>query len=245
MNPLMKKLLSVLLLLLLATACASTVVPPPKTAEHYLQEGEANFEKGRYEDAIANWEKVRDSYFSPELNILSELKIAEAYFLSERYVEAATAYEDFLKQHPDHPRTADVLFQLGLSYFHQMLAPDRDQTATRNALSTFTDLQKRFPDFSRAEELTTKIAQCSRRRAIASARSWPKIRTTRKKTRPISCSGMPISCSNSGNGRRMPSTPCFAITPPAPMYCKRKNWWKKTTDSTLHHPPSRPLTPAP
>lgn len=161
----MKKLLSALLLLLLATACASTVVPPPKTAEHYLEEGEANFEKGRYEDAIANWEKVRDSYFSPELNILSELKIAEAYFLSERYVEAATAYEDFLKQHPDHPRTADVLFQLGLSYFHQMLAPDRDQTATRNALSTFNDLQKRFPDFSRAEELATKIAQCRQRLA--------------------------------------------------------------------------------
>ncbi len=158
----MKRLLSALLLLLLTSACASTA-PPTKNAEYYLEEGEAHLEKGRYEDAIASWEKVRDSYFSPELNILAELKIAESYFLSERYVEAATAYEDFLKQHPDHSRTANVLFQLGLSYFHQMLSPDRDQTATRNALSTFSDLQKRFPDFPQAKELADKIAQCRER----------------------------------------------------------------------------------
>ncbi len=161
----MKNLFSALVLLLLASACSSTVVPPPKTADYYLQEGEAFFEEERYDDAIANWEKVRDSYYSPELNILAEMKIAEAYFLSERYVEAATAYEDFLKRHPEHPRTAEIMFQLGLSYYHQMLSPDRDQTTTLNALSTFTDLQKRFPDYPRAHELQEKIAQCQSRLA--------------------------------------------------------------------------------
>ncbi len=156
----MKNLLAVFVVLFLTTACVSTVVPPPKTAENYLQEGEAFFEKGRYDDAIGNWEKVRDSYYSPELNILAEMKIAEAYFSSGRYVEAATAYEDFIKQHPDHPRTAEILYQLGLSYFEQILTPDRDQTTTRNALATFNDMLKRYPDFPRQSELKEKIAQC-------------------------------------------------------------------------------------
>jgi outer membrane protein assembly factor BamD len=161
----MKNLLVVLALLLLATACASTPPPPPKTAENYLQQGEIALEKGLYDEAISNWEKARDSFYSPELNALAEMKIAEAYFLSERYVEAATAYEDFLKQHPDNPRTADIMYQLGLCYFNQMLTPDRDQTTTRNALSVFTDLQKRFPDTPRLPELTEKIAQCRDRLA--------------------------------------------------------------------------------
>ncbi|OHB33800.1 MAG: hypothetical protein A2X84_06040 [Desulfuromonadaceae bacterium GWC2_58_13] len=161
----MKKLFAAFVVLLLATACSSTVVPPPKTADYYLQEGETFFDQGRYDDAIANWEKVRDSYYSPELNILAEMKIAEAYFLSGRYVEAATAYEDFLKQHPENPRTSEILFQLGLSYFNQILSPDRDQTTTRNALATFTDLQNRFPDFPRQYELKEKIAQCRDRLA--------------------------------------------------------------------------------
>jgi len=161
----MKKLLVPLAVLLLATACSPTVVPPPKTADYYLQEGETYFDKGRYDDAIANWEKVRDSYYSPELNILAEMKIAEAYYLSGRYVEAATAYEDFLKQHPDHPRTSEILYQLGMSYFNQMLSADRDQTETHNALSTFQDLLKRFPDSSRKAEVQAKIVQCEDRLA--------------------------------------------------------------------------------
>ena len=110
--------------------------------------------------AIASWEKVRDSYYSPELNVLAELKIAEAHFLAENYVESAAAYEDFLKQHPEHERTPQVLYQLGMSYYHQILSADRDQTATRNAMVTFESLLKRFPDDSKKEEAQVLIARC-------------------------------------------------------------------------------------
>lgn len=141
-------------------ACAQTVVPPPRTADFYLQEGEGFYDKGLYEDAIASWEKVRDSYYSPELNVLAELKIAEAHFLAENYVESAAAYENFLKQHPEHERTPQVLYQLGMSYYHQILSADRDQTATRNAMVTFESLLKRFPADSKKEEVQVLIARC-------------------------------------------------------------------------------------
>lgn len=161
----MKKLLFSACVLLLAAACTSTVVPPPRTADYYLQEGEGFFDKGLYEEAIASWEKVRDTYFSPELNILAETKIAEAHFLAGNYVEAAAAYEDFLKQHPDHERTAQILYQLGMSYYNQMLSADRDQTATRNALVTFEALLKRFPADPKNEEVGVLAARCRDRLA--------------------------------------------------------------------------------
>jgi len=151
----------ILLSLLLLAACASnTVVPPAKTAGAYFQEGEEFFEKGLYRDAIASWEKVRDSYFSPELNALAELKIAEAHFLGEEYTEAAVAYEAFLTSHPDHPRVPDVLYQVGLCYTYQILASDQDQTATVSALNAFKTMQERFPQDRRMEEVQIYIDRC-------------------------------------------------------------------------------------
>lgn len=150
-----------LLSLVLLAACASKpTVPPVKNAGVYFQEGEELFEKGLYRDAIASWEKVRDSYFSPELNTLAELKIAEAHFLGEEYIEAAVAYEAFLKNHPDHPRVRDVLYQLGLSYTYQMLSSDQDQSATHYALNAFTTLQQRFPQDPRKGEVQVYIDRC-------------------------------------------------------------------------------------
>ncbi|RLB61383.1 MAG: hypothetical protein DRH08_14015, partial [Deltaproteobacteria bacterium] len=150
-----------LLSLFLLAACApSTVVPPAKNAGVYFQEGEEFFEKGQYTDAIASWEKVRDSYYSPELNILAELKIAEAHYLAEEYIEASVAYEAFLQNHPDHPRVPDVLYQVGLSYTFQMLKYDQDQTATRYSLNAFRTLQERFPQDRRKEEVQIYIDRC-------------------------------------------------------------------------------------
>jgi outer membrane protein assembly factor BamD len=151
---------SLLSLLLIAACAPSTVVPPTKNAGVYFQEGESFFEKGLYKDAIASWEKVRDSYFSPELNTLAELKIAEAHFLGEEYIEAAIAYEAFLKSHPDHARVPDVLYQLGLSYMFQVLKPDQDQTATRYAYNAFRTLKERFPKDRRNEETQIYIDRC-------------------------------------------------------------------------------------
>ena len=153
-------------LLLTFSACApQTVVPPGKQASVYFQEGEKFFEQKLYQDAIASWEKARDSYYSPELNTLAELKIAESYFLDEKYLEAAVAYEAFLKNHPDHPKVPDVLFQLGLSYLRQMNAKDQDQTVTRQALAAFETRLQRFPEKSgrpdpQIQEVKVYIDRC-------------------------------------------------------------------------------------
>lgn len=154
-RPLFLLLLSTLLL----SACAE-VVPPPRTAEHFLNEGDSFFSEERYEDAIASWQKVRDNFYSPETNIQAEFKIAEAHFLAEHYPEAAAAYDAFLKAHPDYPQAPLVLYRLGLSYYRQMLAPDRDQTLTRNALATFDTLLKRFPDLKERAEVEALMATC-------------------------------------------------------------------------------------
>ncbi len=159
-----KYLLPVLLCLLLA-ACGGTKINQQNSAEKYFQDGERHFESGRYEDAISSWEKVRDTFYSPELSMLAELKIAETYYVSERYVEAATAFADFMKQHPNDFRAATVLYRLGLSYYKQILSADRDQTNTENALQTFEELLRRFPNDPQAQETGYLVQRCKTRLA--------------------------------------------------------------------------------
>lgn len=154
----MRQWFATLLFSLLLGACSSTV-PAQRPADVLMNEGDAFFAENRYEDAIASWEKVRERYVSPEMNTLAELKIADAHFQAEHYVEAAVAYEAFLKAHPEHPGTADILYHLGIAYDNEMLAPERDPTTTRNALSAFETLLKRFPDDPRRTEVEPLMAK--------------------------------------------------------------------------------------
>ena len=162
----LSRLLTLLLLATLLGGCANkAAITPAKSAAAYFQEGETALEKGNYDEALTAWGKVRDSYYSPELNILAELKIAETYYRAERYIEASTAYEDFLKQHPDHGRTEEALYWLGKSYYQQILSPDRDQTATRSALVTFETLVKRYPQSVHRQEAQDLVGNCRDRLA--------------------------------------------------------------------------------
>ncbi len=161
----LKYLFLSLSLLLFLSACDPTIVAPPRSADYYFKEGESFFDQHRYDDAVASWKKVRDSYYSPDLNKLAELKIAEAQYLADNYAEAAAGYGAFLKDHPQDERLPDALYALGMSEYKQMLSPDRDQTATENALKAFRRLADDFPADKRHEEVGFLILRCQNRLA--------------------------------------------------------------------------------
>ena len=144
----------------LLAACIGGGTPQPKSAEDYYLQGKAQFDGGNYMEAVTSLEKAREIFESAEINTKAELLLADTHFASEDYPEAANAYEIFLKQHPGHPETARVLSRLGKSYFNQVLAIDRDQTATRNAIVTFESLQRLYPDDWRAKEAPEIIRYC-------------------------------------------------------------------------------------
>ncbi|PLX95899.1 MAG: outer membrane protein assembly factor BamD [Desulfuromonas sp.] len=141
------------LLSFILPACTPKIVPPPPSADHYLQEGEGFYADKRYEDAIATWEKVRDTFASPEKTAHAQFRIGETQFTAEMYPEAAATLEEFIKQHPEHPRTDEALYLLGLAYYQQRLASDQDQTAIRNAKVTLETLLRRTPDSPHKDEV--------------------------------------------------------------------------------------------
>ena len=131
-----------------------------KTADVLYKEGEQFYQKGKYEDAIVQWKKVKDTYHSQELTTKAELNIADAYFLNGDYIEAAAGYEDFRKLHPRHPQADFALYRLGMSYFNQIHSIDTDQNPVKNAQITFDSYLKLYPAGAQLAEVQEKLREC-------------------------------------------------------------------------------------
>src|SRR5665647_389942 len=131
-----------------------------KSADLLYKEGEQFYKDGNYEDAIAQWKKVKETYHSPDLTTKAELGIADAYFLNGDYIEAAAGYEDFRKLHPRHPQADFALYRLGMSYFNQIHSIDTDQNPVKNAQITFDSYLKLYPAGTQLAEVQEKLREC-------------------------------------------------------------------------------------
>jgi outer membrane protein assembly factor BamD len=158
MKPMLKTLVLAVMSAVLLQGCAKAILTGPP--DLLFREGEKSFQDGRYEDAIAQWKKVKESYESTELTTRAEINIADAYFLNKDYIEAAAAYEDFRKLHPKHERAGYSLYRQGVSYVKQFVSIDTDQTPVKNALTTLQSYLALYPGGEHTAEVTEMIADC-------------------------------------------------------------------------------------
>ena len=134
--------------------------------ERLYKEGLARFNKRNYPEALKKFEELKSSFpDSPPYTIWAELKVGDCNFLKKEYVLAIAAYEEFKKIHPGHEEIPYVQFQIGMSYFNQMLTLDRDQTFTKKALSSFEYLIANYPPSLFTEKAKEKIGTCKKRLA--------------------------------------------------------------------------------
>lgn len=153
-----KSILVSLLALVLLQGCATPQVNKP--TDVLYRDGEQFYQEGNYEDAIAQWKKVRESYQSPELTTRAELGIADAYFLNKDYIEAAAAYEDFRKLHPRHERAEYALYRQAMSHYYQITRIDTDQTPVKNALTVFESYIIQYPSGEFLQQAQEKVREC-------------------------------------------------------------------------------------
>ncbi|MBI1919450.1 MAG: outer membrane protein assembly factor BamD [Geobacter sp.] len=145
--------------LAILAGCATTA-PMAKSPDEYLKEGDSLSERGFYEDAVSQWRKVKESYPSPEIAAQVELKIADAQFRNESYIEAAASYEDFRKLHPTHEKAPYTLYRLALCHYKQITGIDTDQTPVKNAVTYFDAFLKQYPTSDLAKDAQEKLDDC-------------------------------------------------------------------------------------
>jgi outer membrane protein assembly factor BamD len=127
----------------------------------YLENTKLNFEAGEealrkeeFDKAIAFFQFVKSKYPFSMYAALSDLRIADTKFAQKKWLDAASAYEVFIRLHPRHEEVEYAYFQVGTSYFNAMpsnffLLPSpttRDPTFAKDALSIIDRFIIQFPD---------------------------------------------------------------------------------------------------
>jgi outer membrane protein assembly factor BamD len=130
----------------LTAGCAKTKpVTQKKNVDQLYEEGLSSFFRGRYEEAEGKFTAVIFEFPFSEKSTMAEVRLAELYYYQGKYAEASAYLEDFIKRHPSHKDAPYAYYLLGMCYFNQKPAAERDQTPARNASSAFGELLSRYP----------------------------------------------------------------------------------------------------
>jgi outer membrane protein assembly factor BamD len=88
------------------------------------------------------------------------LLVADCFYLDGgrgNYIQAEAKYRDFLNRFPTSDRAPYVQFQIANSLAQRMGRPDRDLTATHEALEAYLDLLRLYPTSEYAAQAREKI----------------------------------------------------------------------------------------
>jgi outer membrane protein assembly factor BamD len=145
----------------------------------YSVSAQKNYEKGLKELDGKNW-VAASKYFGfiksrfpySKYAVLAELRLADAEFGAEQYLEAIDSYRLFIKFHPTHEMVANgyASFKIGEAYYKQlpgnfwMFPPsfEKDQSSTEDAANELKGFLDKYPDSpyrQKAREIVVKVGK--------------------------------------------------------------------------------------
>ena len=137
----------------LAGACAektATVTPGQADADKFLfDRGTAAAKDKKWLDSREYFRNLVDNYPQSPFRPDAKLALGDTYISdggTENLLLAANEFREFLTFYPTHPRADYAQLQLARSYTDQMLAPERDQQATKDAIKEIEIFLQRFPN---------------------------------------------------------------------------------------------------
>lgn len=170
-----------LLALALAVGAAACAAPrptllPPGTAEadQYLYtQGQASMEARRWSNAREYFRQIVDNYPQSTYRPDAKLGVGDAFLgegTTEALLNAISEYREFLTFFPTNPRADYAQYRLAVAFSRQMLAPERDQTATRDTIRELEVFIERYPNSRLIGDARTLLRDAKDRLSEASYR---------------------------------------------------------------------------
>lgn len=134
-------------------ACAGrrSMTPPANVqADEFLyQRGQEELKERRWLQAREYFRQIVDNYPQSAYRPDAKLAVGDTYMgedTTESLLLAVNEYREFLTFYPTHARADYAQLSLSKAYIEQMLAPDRDQSATRDAIKELQVFLDRYPN---------------------------------------------------------------------------------------------------
>ena len=134
-------------------------------AAELLAIGEKKAEQKKYSDAAEAFQLLIERYPTSPLAARAQFGLAQNRMLDGSDAEAEVAFDDFLRLYPADAKVPDALFLKGELLARQVLAPERDQTKTREAVKAYSLFLEKEPSTPRAAEATRKVRDLRNRLA--------------------------------------------------------------------------------
>ena len=122
--------------------------------------------KKKWFQAREYYRQLVDNYPQSNYRPDAKLGLGDTYLgekSSESLVLAENEFREFLTFYPTNARADYAQYKLGMCHFQQMLAPDRDQTATKEAVGELALFVQRYPQSALLEEGRQKLRTAQNR----------------------------------------------------------------------------------
>jgi len=146
---------AIALALALISGCAGKEGPvPPGTAEadkFLFDKGTEAAKDKKWANAREYFRNVVDNYPQSPYRPDAKLALGDTYLgehSTESLLLAANEFREFLTFYPTHARADYAQLNLARSFTEQMLAPERDQSSTKDAVKEIEVFLQRFPNSS-------------------------------------------------------------------------------------------------
>jgi outer membrane protein assembly factor BamD len=137
-----------------------------KAPEQLAIDGMRKFRAKDYEEALKDFQQLKERYPYNKYAILAELKVADCQYNLARYPEATIAYEEFVRLHPRNEVTPYAIYQTGMGHFLSFNSADRDPAETKLAMETFKRLIQGAPGSPYAGKAGKQLQECKKRIAF-------------------------------------------------------------------------------
>jgi outer membrane protein assembly factor BamD len=112
---------------------------------------------GDYRKAAPLFDEVERQHPYSVWATQAQLMAAYSLYQSNRYDDAINALDRFIQLNPTHANVDYAYYLKGLSYYEQIVDVGRDQKLTRDALDSFEELIKRFPESKYTRDANLKL----------------------------------------------------------------------------------------
>ena len=171
------KRLLIVALVLGAVACGkkpATLPPGSAEADKFLFErGQEAVKNEKWVNAREYFRNIVDNYPQSPFRPDAKLALGDTFLTqggTENLLLAANEFREFQTFYPTHPRADYAQLQLARSYTRQMLAPERDQSATRDAIKEIEVFLQRYPNSALMPEARTVEREAKDRLSTAEYR---------------------------------------------------------------------------